>query len=180
MYGYNYVENGWLGDIFDIMTSDGIYFLKTNVSPSQPGVGRNDYKAWVAVSSELNIITAHCTCPAGNGRSCSHISAVIYAVTLTWKHGVAGVTCTDRKQVWGKGAAKVLAHDPLTDISFSRPDLEQLKSGDKDHVPNPKLYLDHAELEKAVRESSVKDLWDCKGTLLSKVLNAPHTELNDI
>ena len=151
MYGYKYVENGWLGDIFDIMTNDGIYFLKANVSPSQPGVSRNDYKAWVAVSSELNIITAHCTCPAGNGRSCSYISAVIYAVTLTWNHGVAGETCTDRKQVWGKGAAKVLAHDPLTDISFSRPDLEQLKSGDKDHVPKPKLYLDHAELEKDIR-----------------------------
>ena len=100
-------------------------------------------------------------------------------MTLTWKHGVAEETCTDRKQVWGKGATKVLATDPLTDISFSRPDLEQLKSGDNDHVPNPKLYL-HAKLEKDVGESFVKDVWNCKGTLLSKVLNAPHTELNDI
>jgi len=38
MYGYNYVPNSWLGDIFNIMTRDGIYFLKANVSPSQPGV----------------------------------------------------------------------------------------------------------------------------------------------
>ncbi|WAR27062.1 LOW QUALITY PROTEIN: hypothetical protein MAR_012766, partial [Mya arenaria] len=29
-----------------------------------------------------------CTCPAGNARSCSHISAIIYAITLAWANGV--------------------------------------------------------------------------------------------
>lgn len=79
LYGYNYVQNGWMGDIYSVATGD-ISFIKATVSPSQPGVGRKDYNTWIAVRNDT-IETALCSCPAGKGRSCSHISAVIYAVT---------------------------------------------------------------------------------------------------
>ena len=33
---------------------------------------------------------ASCTCPAGLGEACSHISAVRYAVVMPWSQGFAG------------------------------------------------------------------------------------------
>jgi hypothetical protein len=89
LYGYNYVQNGWMGDIWSIECND-ITYIKATVSPSQPGVGRMDYNAWIAVSKYLSVETGHCSCPAGNARSCSHISAIIYAITLAWSNGVGG------------------------------------------------------------------------------------------
>lgn len=124
LYAYNYVQNGWLGDILSY-TSDNIHFLKAKVSPSQPGVGRADYMAWVAVDNDGAIITGHCTCPAGEGRSCSHISAIIYAVSLAWTHGIAGETCTDKKRLWGRGAGKAVLQEKFEDINFNRPKLDE-------------------------------------------------------
>lgn len=125
MYAYNYVQNGWMGDIFSVKAND-IDFLKATVSPSQPGVGRTDYLTWVAISCDCTVITGYCTCPAGTGRSCSHVSAVLYAITLAWSSGVGGTTCTDVTQAWGRGAAKSLVHETLVDISFERPSAQTL------------------------------------------------------
>ncbi|WAR25804.1 LOW QUALITY PROTEIN: hypothetical protein MAR_011508 [Mya arenaria] len=75
LYGYN-------------CTKCGPLIVRAKISPSQPGVGRKDYNSWIAVSSENTVETGHCTCPAGNARSCSHISAFIYAITLAWANGV--------------------------------------------------------------------------------------------
>ena len=36
------------------------------------------------------IDNASCTCPAGLGEACSHISAVRYAVVMPWSQGFAG------------------------------------------------------------------------------------------
>ncbi|KAH3816500.1 hypothetical protein DPMN_118016 [Dreissena polymorpha] len=83
-------------------TSNCVFFLKSTISPRQPGIGRNYYDTWVAVSTDSTVFTGYCTCPAGKGRTCSRISAVICAVTLAWTHGVAGKTCTDEQVAWGK------------------------------------------------------------------------------
>ena len=99
----------------------GTTFIKAKMSPSQPGIGRKDYSSWIAVSADATIITGHCTCPAGNARSCSHISAIIYAITLAWANGVGGETCTDKQRAWGKGAAQVMSHDMISDMVFDRP-----------------------------------------------------------
>ncbi|KAH3777174.1 uncharacterized protein LOC127844307 isoform X3 [Dreissena polymorpha] len=190
LYGYNYVQNGWMGDIYSC-TSNGVYFLKSTISPSQPGIGRNDYDAWVAVSSDSTVLTGHCTCPAGKGRTCSHISAIIYAVTTAWTHGVGGKTCTDEQVAWGKGASKVLCHDKLSDIEFKKPgafDTPTLDKPSKCDLPLPpfRQLVDHSDLQKHVESSSSKTIWDCKQTLLYKVLHAPErtagmnrTEVNE-
>ena len=177
MYGYNYVQNGWMGDIFCLKANEK-NFLKATVSPSQPGVGRTDYNTWVAISNECTVITGYCTCPAGTGRSCSHISALLYAVTLAWSSGVGGTTCTDVTQVWGRGATKSLVHERLIDISFDRPSAQRLGSSvnnnnklNNDETPSTIQYYDHKELEETVDKSVLKPLWDCKGTMLYKILH---------
>lgn len=98
MYEYNYVQNGWMGDIFSVEVND-IDFLKATVSLSQPGVGCTDYSTRVGISYDCTVITAYCNCPAGTGRSCSHVSALLYAITLAWSNGVGGTTRTDVTQV---------------------------------------------------------------------------------
>ncbi|XP_060583020.1 uncharacterized protein LOC132739331 isoform X2 [Ruditapes philippinarum] len=183
LYGYNYVQNGWMGDIYSLKV-DNINFLKAVISPSQPGVGRRDYSTWVAVSGteDCKIETGLCSCPAGKGRSCSHISAVIYAITLAWASGVGGETCTDKQQAWGKGVSQVLNHNQLSEMNFRRPSpfvLQQQKEMTcTDNVPKTKQFIDHSELKKDVMESSLRKLWECKGTLLNAILNVPEVEPN--
>lgn len=174
LYGKNYVESGWLGDIF--YYKDGSRnFLKATVSPSQPGVGRSDYKVWVSVS-DSGIDTGYCSCPAGSGRSCSHIAAVVYAVVMAWDHGLAGETCTDKQRVWGKGATKVLSnHQQFAEIIGENMNSKEVD----DKVARPKQYLDHNDLKTFVKDSAFKPLWECKGTMLNKILSAPETPISD-
>ncbi|KAH3725657.1 hypothetical protein DPMN_051506 [Dreissena polymorpha] len=42
LYGKNYVESGWLEDVWHCKEGD-LHFMKATVSPSQPGVGRSEY-----------------------------------------------------------------------------------------------------------------------------------------
>ena len=93
LWGQNYVNSNWLGYIQSISIGQNI-FLKATVSPSQPGVGRADYSAWILIVPDedngYRIDNASCTCPAGLGEACSHISAVRYAVVMPWSQGFAG------------------------------------------------------------------------------------------
>ncbi|XP_053390110.1 uncharacterized protein LOC128553029 isoform X2 [Mercenaria mercenaria] len=174
LYGKNYVESGWLGDMY-YCKDETRHFLKATVSPSQPGVGRTDYNVWVAVSDSA-IDTGYCTCPAGSGRSCSHIAAVVYAVIMAWDHGLAGETCTDKPQLWGKGSAQVLtSHQQFADIIAENLNTKEVD----DTVARPKQYLDHDDLKTFVKNSAFKPLWECKGTMLTKILNAPETTISD-
>ena len=169
MYGYNYVQNGWMGDIY-FSGSGELNYLKATVSPSQPGIGRSDYNVWVAITMDCTVLTAHCTCPAGNGRSCSHISALLYAISLAWSSGVGGTTCTDQRQAWGKGASKSLTHEKISDISFKRPRLQMVQENTVvtqsiDNVEREGQFLDHSDLQKYIEESPLKELWNCKDTI---------------
>ena len=178
LYAYNYVQNGWLGDILSC-TIDGVHYLKAKVSPSQPGAGRADYSAWVAVGEDCTILTGYCTCPAGEGRSCSHISAIAYAVSLAWSHGVVGESCTDKERLWGRGAGKAMLQEKFEDIDFARPKADaapllakNVKSAKATRLPEPLPLLDHSDLQKHALTSCTEELWSCKGTLLYSILHA--------
>ncbi|XP_052241252.1 uncharacterized protein LOC127851492 isoform X1 [Dreissena polymorpha] len=186
LYAYNYVQNGWLGDIM-WSSHNNIQFLKAKVSPSQPGVGRADYMAWVAIADDSTILTGYCTCPAGTGRSCSHISAIIYAVALAWNHGLAGKTCTDKDRLWGRGAGTAVLHEEFENINFERPkpdDAPILKKTQKKatgtQLPKIRSFLDHSDLQDHASESCTNKLWTCKGTLLQKILSAKEKPVNEM
>ncbi|WAR14290.1 hypothetical protein MAR_004395 [Mya arenaria] len=166
LYGYNYVQNGWMGDMWSI-ECEGMTYIKAKISPSQPGVGRKDYNSWIAVSSENTVETGHCSCPAGNARSCSHISAIIYAITLAWANGVGGETCTDKQRAWGKGAAQIWC---LTEKTANK------TNTDTDCPPRTEQFLDHSDLQDFVSNSTVANIWECKGTMLYKMLHAPEVK----
>ena len=88
LWGQNYVNSNWLGDIQNISIGQNV-FLKATVSPSQPGVGRADYSAWILIvpvgdnGYRINNASIQVL-----GKACSHISAIGYAVVMTWRwHG---------------------------------------------------------------------------------------------
>ena len=169
LYAKNYGESEWLGDIYDYKAEDA-HYMKAAISPSQPGIGRCDYNVWVAVL-DSSVLTGNCSCPAGAGKTCSHIAALLYAVILSWEHGVAGETCTDKLQVWGRGATRVLAsNDTFSEILDGTVN-KKVKCDDKFCKPNQ--FLDHHELQTFVSQSKMKPLWNCKGTMLHKILSAP-------
>lgn len=181
LFAYNYVQNGWLGDILSC-TVDNIHYLKAKVSPSQPGVGRSDYSAWVAVAEDCSIITGHCTCPAGEGRSCSHMSAIAFAVYMAWTHGIAGEASTDKKRLWGHSASKSLLQEKFEDIDFNHPkpgavNTKTTKKSSKTKLPKTKQILDHSDLQKHATESNTNLLWACKGTMLNKIFNAKERQV---
>lgn len=175
LYGKNYVDSKWLGDIYDCKVGE-LHFFKASVSPSQPGVGRADYKSW-AVVSDSGIVTGHCTCPAGAGRSCSHISAVLYAVIMAWEYGIAGERCTDKARVWGRGASNVLqCHEEFEEIVK---DNTIKKTTCNDKVKKQEQFLTHSDLSEFVNKSTVKSLWECKGSMLNRILTAPEKTLHE-
>ena len=90
--GQNYVNSNWLGDIQNISIGQNV-FLKATVSPSQPGVGRADYSAWILIvpvgDNGYRIYNASCTCPAGFRESMwSYFCNWVCGVVMTWRwHG---------------------------------------------------------------------------------------------
>ena len=64
-------------------------------------------KAWVAVSHDGVVRTAHCNCMAGLNECCSHSSAILFAImsALNVKNGTA---CTSMKQKWHEPSRKLL------------------------------------------------------------------------
>lgn len=119
------------------------------ISPSQPGVGRNDYDTWIAISNDSVILTGSCSCPAGKSRSCSHVLAIIYAVTLAWSRGLEGETCTDKPVAWGRGASKVLSQDKISHMDFRKPSPFAApfihETEVKQDATKPTQFLDHSE-----------------------------------
>ena len=181
LYAYNYVQNGWLGDVYHVKM-DSITYVKACVSPSQPGIGKADYLPWVAFEDDGHIVTASCTCPAGLGRACSHISAIAYAISLAWMHGYAGQACTDKQPTWGLGSTKSVQPEKLSNISFTRPNKNKnpyiIKDGasPKEQLNEDSTFDSHEDLLTFVKNCSVSALWNCPGTMLHRIMHAPELQ----
>ena len=178
LYGYNYVQCGWMGEIY-VAVDGEIVYLKTDVSPSQPGQNRNNYTTWIGTKADGTIKTACCSCPAELGRSCSHVAALMYCVYLAQKHGGKG-TCTDNPVSWGKGAK----HVPLSQIGsidFKRPRLDTPMSSQQ--MPSPSAQRCHCFLHPQTFEevmtfkstSPLRNMFDISGSLINHVLCAKPT-----
>ena len=58
------------------------------VNPHVPWIITNPHVPWIAVNSLSTMIeTAHCTCMAGLGESCSHIGAILFKIEAAVRAG---------------------------------------------------------------------------------------------
>ena len=63
---YNFFLSGHVQDVFITDAKYDMFFIKTNVLPSQrQGQNQKHYNVWVALHSSGWILSANCTCMAG-------------------------------------------------------------------------------------------------------------------
>ena len=83
---HNQFTSGWVRDVVHLYVNKIIIF-KADVMPSQR-LNDECHVPWIAVCTEsTNIVTAHYTCMAGLGESCSHVGAILFKIEAarpTW------------------------------------------------------------------------------------------------
>jgi hypothetical protein len=72
----------------------------------------------------MDIVTAECWCPAGNGpsASCKHVGAMCYALAeFSWYGRTPDfLTCTEKLQSWNQPHPKKLDAIPVADLSLRK------------------------------------------------------------
>ena len=77
-------------------------------------------KVWVAVKSSGTILCAHCTCMAGAGEACSHISSVLFAAEANThvkeQHSSTSLPCS-----WLPPSFRSIEYAQICNIDFATP-----------------------------------------------------------
>ncbi|XP_037505136.1 uncharacterized protein LOC119381318 [Rhipicephalus sanguineus] len=127
------------------------------------------------------VITAGCTCMAGEGKVCSHVGAILWKIDMAVCQGLTTKTCTDQTAAWNAGTKRNVQPSALEDIDFHMQrgavDTQATRHPRPMFVPQTKV-----EIQKLHEESPYPDLFTIPGTLLYETLNAaprPHRPAAD-
>ena len=96
---YKYFADGWILET-QWKTYDNIFLLIGKVKHSY-SINQAPLKPWVAIKKNGSVECGHCTCTcmAGLGETCSHISAILYWLeTAVRIHNET--TCTSKSNSW--------------------------------------------------------------------------------
>ena len=136
---------GWVGSVHAYAAlDDGSKVIVTAHVQHSQSVTKAKLRPWFAAESTGAIICAHCTCVAGLGEACSHISALLFAAE-THTRLVKNITCTSLPCGWLPPTIQNVAHKPICDIDFTAPKTKKRK---EDQNVQDSLALD------ATQESS--------------------------
>ena len=72
------------------------------------------------------MICAHCTCMAGLGEACSHVSALLFAVEANTRVQ-SNLLCTSKLYSWLPPSQASVEYAPIADIDFISPQQKQGK-----------------------------------------------------
>ena len=120
--GYNFLVNGWLNSITVLATGTRParnYVFLSSVKHSQ-SLSLMSLKVWVATKENGEVLCGHCTCMAGLGEACSHITAVLFAAeanTLTKRQ----LTSTSLPCSWLPPTFRNVKFDEICNIDFTTP-----------------------------------------------------------
>ncbi|XP_049912491.1 uncharacterized protein LOC126397620 [Epinephelus moara] len=91
-------------------------------------------KPWVSMKKDGTVLCGHCTCKAGLGEVCSHITALLYAVDSAVKH-LEDRSCTDGPRQWGLPPVKAgkALFEEGSGIDFSNPAKKRCGVHNKSH-----------------------------------------------
>lgn len=74
---------------------------------------------WLIVAKDGSILSAHCTCMAGCGESCSHVAAVAFMVSF---QNSDNASCTEKLCRWSvPTAVQKVVPKRLKDIDWGMP-----------------------------------------------------------
>ena len=124
---------GWVGGVQALKAgaTTNVFFL-AKVRHSQ-SISSKHLEPWVAVNSNGSVLCAHCTCKAGLGEACSHVSALLfslYARTVV----VQNTSCTSKPCSCITPSLKDVEFAKIKDIDFSSPEGKQFVSIDGPQV----------------------------------------------
>ncbi len=121
LMGYKYLLAGWVSNIsvHKILSEncDKLVVLarvRHSQSVSAPLI------PWIAAENNGTILCAHCTCMAGLGEACSHISALLFAAEAYTKLAQE-TSCTSESCKWLPPSMQKVKFAPISDIDFCAP-----------------------------------------------------------
>lgn len=101
---YQFFVAGWVTESRCYTSSRGMYLVMAKVHHSQ-ALTATKLKPWVSLRKDGTVVCGHCTCKAGLGEVCSHITALLYALESAVKH-LEDRSCTDGPRQWGQPPVK--------------------------------------------------------------------------
>ena len=148
--GYNFFVQGWVSNI-QCLTTAGNSLLLATVKHSQR-LTAPPLQPWIAAEKDGKILCAHCTCMAGLGEACSHISALLFAIEANTRIR-KNTSCTSNPCSWLAPSIRKVAYAPVCKIDFTTP--QKKRSMDDDSTCSP---LPPAKFVTNVKEPTVEEL----------------------
>lgn len=91
--------------------------LHSQVNHSQ-ALSTEPLEPWLLLNKDGKVEVGHCTCMAGLGEACSHVSAVLYYLEAAVRRR-DGQACTDKENGWLPPYLSNVPPAKLSDIDFS-------------------------------------------------------------
>ena len=136
--GYRFCVDGWIQSIKFLKLTNGFILCLGEVKHSFR-LREKNLKPWVLVKPEGDILTGWCTCKAGCGESCNHVSAILYALEIATKKKEA-LTSSSVPCYWLPPRLKDVPYARIRDIDFTPPAVKRMKiiTGDQGPIQNLK------------------------------------------
>ncbi len=122
LMGYKYLLAGWVSNISvhkKLSENCDKLVVLARVRHSQ-SVSAPPLIPWIAAENNGTILCAHCTCMAGLGEACSHISALLFAAEAYTKLAQETL-CTSESCKWLPPSMQKVKFAPISDIDFCAP-----------------------------------------------------------
>ncbi|XP_049518797.1 uncharacterized protein LOC119440264 [Dermacentor silvarum] len=171
LQSYNYLQSGWVGKVLLHMVNEDIGLLKADVTPSQ-AINSKPLRVWVSAKKQGEVLSAGCTCMAGQARVCSHVGAVLWKIDCAVSRGLTGKTCTDEAAKWNKGTTRNVQPSEIEAINFK---LQKRTVDPAVQRParNVQVLLSEADIKKLRDNSGYLELFNIPGMLRSTYETPP-------
>ena len=126
MDGYKYLIADWVGDVacYKVTGSDSNSIVVRDKVRHSQTVTAEPAQPWVTAETNRTIAAAHCTCMAGLGEVCSHVSALLLTVEAHTKF-TRETSCTSEPSQWLPPSMKKVHFAPISNIDFSAPQIKE-------------------------------------------------------
>lgn len=123
--GYKLFMDGWITKMNAVRATSKVFIVTGLVKHSQ-SMSAQALKPWFAAEEGGMVICAHCTCMAGLGEACSHVSALMFAVEANTRVQ-SNLSCTSKLCSWLPPSKACVEYAPVTDIDFISPQQKRRK-----------------------------------------------------